>query len=300
MNDPTPARAVLVERTDEDAELTRYAGAFILSKPSERTRIGYRIDLRQWFEWCRAWQLDPLDCKRSHVELWMRQMEDRELAPSTRGRKLAVVRSFYRWCVDEEVLIVNPADRVKRPPEDRTAQPAYGRTQMARLLEQAEAAGGYDHAIIMLLFVNGLRISEACATDISDLSTDRWHQVLTIMGKGAKPDTVPLPPPVMMAIHQALDGREVGPLLLNRYGNRANRMSATRTIGRLARRAGVPELTPHALRRTAIQLQLEDGRSLREVQLWARHAEPTTTARYDNRVRSMDNHPAYGVLRAIA
>lgn len=300
MQHDTPTPTVLIASHPDDSHLVRLAGSFVASLSSPDTRRGYRTDLAQWLTWCRASSVDPLACRRTHVDVWMRSMEDRGLAPATRSRKLAVVRSFYRWAVDEDYVTANPAVRVKRPPEDRTPQPAYSRVQMARLLEAAEQAGGYDHALILLLFVNGLRISEACGADVTDLSTDRWHQVLTIVGKGAKPDSIPLPPPVMMAVHAALDGREIGPLLVNRYGNRMNRNSATRTIRRLAARAGVPGYTPHALRRTAIQLQLEDGRSLREVQLWARHAEPTTTARYDHKVRSMDNHPAYGVLQAVA
>lgn len=293
-------QTVLVERTSDDAHITRLAGAFLASFSAKSTRTGYRIDLYAWFTWCRAWDIDPFDCRRTHVELWLRSLEDQELAGSTRARKLAVIRSFYNWCIDEDLLAANPAHRVKRPPSEKNPQPAYGRTQMAQLLEAAERAGGYDHALVMLLFMNGLRISEACGCDITDLGQSRWHHTLKIRGKGAKVDVIPLPPPVMMAVNDALDGRQVGPLLLNQAGNRANRMSATRTLARLAKDAGVKPVTPHALRRTAIQLMLSDGISLREAQDFARHAEPTTTAIYDRRNRSLDEHPSYGMARVVA
>lgn len=293
--------AVLIEPggTDE-ATLTRLGGAFLASFSSPHTRRGYRIDLRDWFAWCRGYQVDPLNCRRQPVDLWMRHLEAAGLAAATRSRKLAVIRSFYYWCIDEEFVAANPASRVKRPPEEHRPQPAYSRTQMARLLEAAEAAGGYDHALVMLLFVNGLRVSEACGADVADLGEDRWHRTLTIRGKGAKVETIPLPPPVVMALHTALDGREVGPLLLNRYGSRANRNSAVRTLTRLAKAAGIPRVPPHALRRTGIQLQIDDRTSLRDVQLWARHADPSTTAMYDHKLRSMDDHPAYGVMRSVS
>lgn len=301
MTHDTPARAVLVEHTTDAARLTRIAGAFLASYSSKNTRRGYRVDLYDWFTWCRAWDVDPLDCRRTHVELWQRDLENKELAGATRARKLAVVRSFYYWCIDEEVMATaNPASRVKRPQAERNPQPAYGRVEMAQLLQASEAAGGYDYALVMLLYCNGLRIAEACGCDVDDLGQDRWHHTLKIRGKGAKVDVVPLPPPVMLAVTNAVDDREEGPLLLNRYGNRANRNSAVRTLRRLARAAGVKPISPHALRRTAIQLMLADGTSLREAQEFARHAEPTTTAIYDRRNRSLDEHPSYGMMKLVA
>jgi integrase/recombinase XerD len=301
MNDSTPAPTILVEHRSDDARLTRLAGAFLASYSSKNTRRGYRIDLYDWLTWCRAWDVDPLACRRTHVELWQRSLEDKQLAGATRARKLAVVRSFYHWCIDEEILqAANPASRVKRPTAEKNPQPAYSRVEMAQFLTATEQAGGYDHALVMLLYCNGLRIFEACGCDVDDLGQDRWHHTLKIHGKGAKVDVVPLPPPVMLAVTSAVGGREDGPLLLNRHGLRMNRNCAVRTLKRVARSAGVKYVPPHGLRRTAIQLMLAEGTSLREAQEFARHAEPTTTAIYDRRQRSLDEHPSYGMMKLVA
>lgn len=299
MHDPS-SRGVLVEQTTDDATLTRLAGAWIASYPSEHTRRGYRQTLYDWFTWCRAYQLDPLDVRRTHLELWLRHQESRELAPSTRANYIARVRSWYVWLVDEDIIPANPAARLRRPQEELSPQPAYSRTEMARLLEAANDAGGYDLATILLLYANGLRVSEVCGADVADLGTERYHRTLKIDGKGNKVATVPLPPATSLAVDQALDGRQTGPLLLTRVNGRACRSSVVRTIRRLAKAAGVSAHGPHALRRTVIQLMLAEGRSLREVQVFARHADPKTTARYDLRVRSMEEHLSQDALRLVA
>ena len=105
----------LIERTDQDAHLTRLAGAFLASYASPNTRRGYRTDLHDWFTWTITWQIPALEARRTHLEVWMRNLEDRQLSGATRARKLAVVRSFYNWCVDEQILDANPAHRVRRP-----------------------------------------------------------------------------------------------------------------------------------------------------------------------------------------
>jgi integrase/recombinase XerD len=202
---------VLITRPNDDERLTLLAKSFIAGYSAATTRRGYRIDLFDWFTFARAWNIDPLDCRRTHVELWLRHLEQADKAAATRARKLAVVRSFYNWCLDEEVLLANPAARVRRPTAERNPQPAYSRVQMQRLLEAATDAGGYDLALVLMLYCNGLRIAEACACDIADLGQDRWHHTLKITGKGAKVDVIPLPPPVMLALTDAIGDRDEGP-----------------------------------------------------------------------------------------
>lgn len=293
--------AVLVEHLPTpDDRLIRYAGAWLASYSSRNTVRSYRRVIRAFFDWCRTFDLDPLALRRTHIDLWLRHLEQTNLAPTSRGNYLAIVRSFYGWAVDEDLLQANPAARVRRPPETSGIQASYTRTQMARLLEAAADAGGYDHATLLLLFGNGLRVSEACQADVADLGVDRYHRTLTIVGKGAKAATVPLPPATSLALDRALDGRQTGPLLLTQADTRASRPSVTRTLARLAKAADVPPVSPHAIRRTVIQLMLADGKTLREVQLFARHADPATTARYDERNRSLDESLAYDALRMVA
>ena len=69
----------------------------------------------------------------------------------------------------------------------------------------------------------GLRVSEACATDITDLRYEAGYELLHVLGKGAKPADIPLPIPGLRAVREALDGRTTGPILRTRTGRRMDR-----------------------------------------------------------------------------
>lgn len=97
----------------------------------------------------------------------------------------------------------------------------------------------------------GQRVGEATGINITDLRSQSGYELLTIMGKGAKPALIPLPVPVLRAVRNAIADRAAGPLLLNRYGERLSRQAAAGQLSRLARAAGLTQhLSPHTLRRT--------------------------------------------------
>ena len=121
------------------------------------------------------------------------------------------------------------------------------------------------------------------------------------MGKGDKPAVVPLPPRTVFALSLAVADRDSGPLLLTAAGTRMNRAAAARTVARLARTIGVRKhITPHSLRHSAITAALNAGVSLRDVQDFARHADPRTTLRYDRARKSLDRHASYAVMQYVS
>ena len=146
-----------------------------------------------------------------------------------------------------------------------------------------------------------MRIGEACGANISDLGTDRHHRTLRILGKGDRPAIVPLTGRTTYPLDRALAGRVAGPLLLTRAGTRLNRNAAARTVRRISRAAGITKrVTSHSLRHSAITAALNARVDLRDVQQFARHADPATTIRYDGARLTLDRHPAYVVDIGIA
>lgn len=296
------ATAILIDPPTDDRLFVRYAGAFLSSFTAETTRRAYRFDLHDWAGWCAHWQIPPLEARRPHVDLFMQHLEDRGLAPATRARRLTTLRSFYTYLVREDLSERNPAAVVTTPKVDHEDRPYLDRVQIRLLQDAAEAAYGYRWPLVQLLFVCGLRISEATRADVGDLGVHRHHRTLTIEGKGSKTAVVPLPPEVIMAVDRHLEERdhpESGPLLVSDRGNRLVRTTAAHQLRRLCWRAGVPEVSPHALRRSVITILLLSGVPLRDVQLFARHENPSTTARYDAAARTLDAHASYSVARAM-
>jgi site-specific recombinase XerD len=265
--------------------------------------LAYACDLRAWFGWCADHGLTAFGVQRPHVELWAREMEEvRGLAKATVGRRLSTLAGFYRVAVIDGHVSHSPLEFVRRPKiSDESQTLGLDRMELGAFIAEGAAAGVTDHALACLLGLLGLRVGEACAINIGDLAFERGHRTVTVLGKGAKLALVPLPPRVARAVDQAAGGRNYGPVLLSRSGRRLDRHAATRSVHRLAKRAGITKhISPHSLRHSFITAALDAGVPLRDVQIAARHADPRTTTRYDRARNNLDRHASYIVTAFIA
>jgi integrase/recombinase XerD len=175
------------------------------------------------------------------------------------------------------------------------------RNELDGLLVQAGLGTPRAHALIALLAMNGLRISEALGADIDDLDTDRGHRTLKIVRKGGKHVTIPLAPRTSRALDLYIGERVIGPIFMGMNGKRMDRYAADRTVKRLARRAGITKrISPHSLRHSFITAALDAGVPLRDVQEAASHADPRTTMRYDRARQSLNRHATYIVAAFVA
>jgi hypothetical protein len=137
--------------------------------------------------------------------------------------------------------------------------------------------------------------------DITDLHYDSGYELLTIMGKGRKPAQIPLPVPVLRAVHAATDERKAGPILLNRVGARMTPAAAAGRLRRLAHVIGLEHpISPHSLRRTFCTAGLVSGVPLRDMQYAMRHSDSRTTLRYDMSRANLDRHAAHPVAAYLA
>ena len=286
---PSPYDDDFVLRLAAEAYLGRYAGM---------SRVHSQSDLRLYFAWCTDQDISPLAIRRPQVERYVRWMQEvRRFKPSTVSRRMAVVTGFYRICVIDAVLEHPPADYVRRPLVPAES-PTLGLSHLqfeALLCAARESDNPNDFALVAMLGLLGLRILEACGSDIADIGEEHGHRVLRVVGKGTKIVLVPLPPAVGRAIDRAIGDRLAGSILLNRRGRRMDRHCATRRLRRLAEKSVVrlPRMHPHMLRHTFVTTMLDAGVDLRDVQIAARHADPRTTMRYDRARKNLDRHPNY-------
>jgi len=156
------------------------------------------------------------------------------------------------------------------------------------------------HRLAALLGLNGLRVSEACSSDIENLGFERDHRTLGSSGRGDKPAVIPLVPRTARTIDLAIGERTAGPILFRRDGQRLDRRTAHRWVRSIGKRAGLVSVHPHMLRAGFIMCALDAGVPLREVQIAARHADPRTTTVYDHRRQSFERHAAYVVVAFVA
>lgn len=272
---------------------------WIAAQTSDRTREGYAREARIFTAWCDARGLDPRAARRHDVEAYRNDRTDAGDAPRTLARRLSALSSLYVYAGGYGIG-ANPVAGVKRPKIDRTSSPSQSldRPEVPRILAAAEADGPRSDALVSLLVLSGLRVSEALAADVEDLGHDGGHRVLTIRAKGGAETKIPLPPQVARAVDRATAGRTTGPILATSTGKRMDRRHAHRTVQRLARLAGVADaehIGPHDLRHTAVTGVLNMTGSIDAGQRFARHASPVTTQVYDHRRRTLDDHPGYGL-----
>ena len=153
----------------------------------------YTLDLRQFTAWCRARSLPLFSVRRADIETFARDLEAKGRACATVTRRLCTIAGCCKYAVEEELLVA------------------------AGLGPPAE------HAMISLLALNGLRVSEATGADIEHLGLERGHRTLVITRKGGKVVTIPLAPRTARAIELALGERAEGPLFLTADGRRLDR-----------------------------------------------------------------------------
>jgi integrase/recombinase XerD len=284
-------------------DVTKLALSSFLARYREPTLTAYKLDLRTFIAWCQKMNVEVLRATRGELESYLRHLEGCNYAPATIARRFGTVATFYRYAVIDNVIPVNPAVAVSRPKVEWEGQrrTVLHPLEFAAVLSAARTSGANDHALVCLLGMIGLRVSEACALNVTDIRYESGYELIRVIGKGSKPADIPLPIPVLRAVHDAIDGRHVGPVLRTRSGRRMDRAGASRALARVARAAGVTRpISPHGLRRTFCTTGLITGVGIRDMQYAMRHADPRTTLRYDMAKSNLDRHAAHSIAAYLA
>ncbi|MGD6750376.1 tyrosine-type recombinase/integrase [Streptomyces sp. BH105] len=299
-------RAQLVLLKDGQLQPVAIAGAFLLTK-NGRTREEYRRDLRHYLTWCAEFRMDPFNQKRVQMDAFKNWLIE-HYGNGSVNRHLSVVGGMFKYAMAEpeleDVVLRNPAALVQRLPVSHISQ-ATGLTfdESAQLLRGAEEYSLRCSAVVHILLLTGMRVSELVNADYEDLGEERGHRVLRITRKGGRSQVIVIPPSAWSALKAYLGDRTSGPLIITSTGRRITRQGIWDMIKRLCRRAGLRPIRTHDLRHTCVTLALEMGKKLEEVQDLVGHADPRTTRRYDRARNNLDNSPSYGLdehLRAIA
>jgi site-specific recombinase XerD len=297
---PTTTSVVLrqeVFTTEEEVALVGFLAGY-----SGLTREAYQLDLRQYVAWCAEHHVRLFCARRADIEGFGRHLEALGRARATVARRLCTIACFYRYAEQEGLIGGSPAVHVRRPRLDYESHATgLDRNEVGAMLVAAGLSSARDHALVSLLALNGLRVSEAIGADIERLGLERGHRTLRIVRKGAKIVTIPLAPRTARTIDLAVGERCDGPIFCAADGARLDRHAASRVVGRIARWAGITKrVGPHTLRHAFITAALDAGVALRDVQEAASHADPRTTMRYDRARVSLDRHATYIVATFIA
>lgn len=237
-----------------------------------------------------------------------------EHAATTVQNYMTAIKLFFKWASSRR-LYPNISENLKGAKISREHKKDYLTSkQTRRLLSTIDTntlQGKRDYAIVSLMVTAGLRDTEVSNADLKDLRTVGDFTALFVLGKGKdeKADYVKIVDQVESAIRDYL--KELGnikqdsPLFIslsnNSYGNRLT----TRSISRICKKALVAagydsdRITAHSLRHTAVTLSLLGGKSLQEVQQFARHSNIATTQIYAHNLDRAKNNCEETVAKAI-
>ena len=226
------------------------------------------------------------------IRAWMAYRATKGYAKTSNARALSSVRSFYRYLNKHAGIENLAALQVSAPKLNKPLPKAPNEAQAQALMQEFSLSDrepwliARDHAIALLLYGCGLRISEAIGLTVGDVDHDAIG--LRIMGKGGKQRMVPLMNVVKRGIEDYLtqspwhtQGSRTQPLFVGKRGKQLQPAIFTRLLQDMRRRMGLPEtLTPHALRHAFATHLLSAGAELRDIQELLGHSSLSTTQRY--------------------
>src|SRR5512133_1163119 len=273
--------------------LTRQIAAFCYHLDTERnvsphTLAAYRRDLEQLAAFIIREKGDSATVAEVDHLLLRRYLAllGKSAKKSSIGRKLAAIRSFFRYLLRGGVVAKNPAELIATPKKENRLPFHLDIDQVTTLVEAPADDQKHalrDRAILEMLYSCGLRVSEMTGLNIAEL--DLSGGMVRVMGKGGKERIVPVGSRAITAIREYLvdRGEPAGnsPLFLNTRGQRINRRSVARIIdAHVLRIAAFKRISPHILRHTFATHMLEGGADLRAIQELLGHASLSTTQKY--------------------
>jgi len=213
----------------------------------------------------------------------------KEISKNSIGRKLASLKSFYRFLLREGIVCSNPLEGVATPKAEKQLPRFFSVDDIFRLMEAPKgerSAIARDRAIMELLYSSGLRVSELAGLNMEDINTRQ--EMIKVLGKGRKERLIPVGGKAIDAICKYLDVRsEFGKerddraVFLNLRGGRLTARSVARILEKYLRRGGIPgKGSPHTLRHSFATHLLDAGADLRGIQELLGHASLSTTQKY--------------------
>lgn len=264
---------------------------------AKNTIASYRADLTGYILYCRNHGINELyEAGRDTVMSYLFQLQLDGRSPATISRRLAAVRTFYRYVIREGFLQEDPSAELESPKLAQKLPRVLSIEEVDHLLGQpliSKPSGLRDKAMLEVLYATGIRVSELVSLDLMNIHLDSGF--IRCFGKGSKERIVPLGDVAARFIKEYLErGRSIlkksgdtPALFLNQHGRRLTRQGFWKIIKKYALKANIKTaITPHTLRHSFATHLLENGADIRSVQEMLGHADISTTQIYTHLTKS--------------
>jgi tyrosine recombinase XerC len=256
---------------------------------SLHTVKAYYADLFNFLSWTGI--RDPQDLNHKDIRAYLSDIQFKNYSKTSISRKIAAIRTFYRYLYREKLIKANPADNIKSPRKIKSLPKFLTDNEVEKILDTINISSSFgfrDRVILELLYATGMRISELCNLDLSDLNME--GQEITVFGKGGKERIVLINNRAKNFLAEYIDKVRPGLLLenmdntalfINNTGFRLQQRSIHRSLANIVKSIKFPKkVSPHVFRHSFATKLLEKGADLRVVQELLGHASISNTQIY--------------------
>lgn len=233
----------------------------------------------------------PQELKLKDLENFVQWTGELGMTVASQSRIISGMKSFYRYCVMEQIVTANPTELLESPRQKRMLPDTLSFEEIESIIAQIDLSkpeGGRNKAILETMYSCGLRVSELVNLRISCLFLDVGF--IRVIGKGDKERLVPIGSEAIryiniyrndIRVHIKIKPGQEDFLFLNRRGSKLNRVMIFLMLKELAQKAGITKnISPHTLRHSFATHLVEGGADLRAVQEMLGHESITTTEIY--------------------
>ena len=260
---------------------------------SEKTCIGYGSDLRLFASYLKRRKIEnSADVKREDIVAFLANEREKGMKGSTRSRRTAAIRMFFRHLKERRRIAENPSDLMDAPKKALALPRVLSEQEVFSMLDEVKGEDPIslrDRAILEVMYGCGLRVSELCELKREDIVAD--GELLRILGKGSKERIVPIGTAAGRALKAYLEGsRESfakgdlseGHIFLTRLGKPFTRQGIFKIVRTRAAAVGIAadRISPHVLRHCFASHMLSHGADIRAIQELLGHADIGTTQIY--------------------
>ena len=279
---------------------------------SENTVQAYSRDVNKFTQFLQTipFEKDIKDVTVKHVEAFVKCMAQLGISQTTQARLLSGLRSFFMYCIIEQIITIDPTALIEAPKNLRKLPDTLSFTEIEQLIgciDLSKPEGQRNKAMLETLYSCGLRVSELVSLKLSQLYLPQGY--IKVVGKGNKERLVPIGSDAIKYIqiyvtqvrnHATIKLGQQDVVFITRLGAGLTRVMVFMIIKELAKKAGISKIiSPHTFRHSFATHLVEGGADLRAVQDMLGHQSITTTEIYTHldreflRTTLQMYHPAY-------
>lgn len=258
--------------------------------------------------------LEPAQIELSHLQSFVQWIAELGMKPSSQARLISGLRSFFTYCITEQIIVINPSTLLEAPKMKRALPDFLSFEEIEMMLATIPLntpEGARNRAMLETMYSCGLRVSELIGLQISCLYPDLGF--VRVIGKGNKERLIPIGKDALkyiriykeeIRVHMKIQRGKEDFLFLNKHGNPLSRIMVFYIIKDAAQKAGInKKISPHTFRHSFATHLVEGGADLRAVQQMLGHESITTTEIYTHLDRDylrstlQQFHPAFQSTR---